>query len=204
MQVHVNVHHKYTTRAMQNNSIQFYFMYGGITMNDEIKTTTETTEEQTTTETALTETIAGRAHVTNVANPFAITGGASKPAYTSMDVTTPQGKKKLYHITNHPDYNISDFINKTISIVDIYVDVNPRLNKDTDSGNFGTYEDKPRTVLIDTDGKSYVAGVSIGIFNAVREILRIFGDPNTWPEPLDVMPVLVRTPKGNMLSLEIV
>lgn len=139
------------------------------------------------------------------ANPFAIAGGnANKPAYTSLDVSTPTGKKKLYHITNHPDYNISDFINKTISIKDIYVDVNPRLNKDEKSENYGTYEDKPRTVLIDTEGKSYVAGVSIGIFNAVREILRIFGDPATWPEPLDVMPVLVKTPKGNMLSLEIV
>lgn len=142
---------------------------------------------------------------TTAANPFALSGGnANKPAYTSIDVTTPTGKKKLYHITNHPDYNISDFINKVITIKDIYVDVNARLNKDEKSENYGTYEDKPRTILIDVDGNSYVAGVSIGIFNAVREILRIFGEPATWQEPLDVMPVLVKTPKGNMLSLEIV
>lgn len=169
--------------------------------NNQNKNQTEETETMTPATTNDTQTPTP----TTGANPYAITGGTgTAPAYTSMDVTTAAGKKKLYHITNHPDYNISDFINKTITIKDIYVDVNPRMNKDKESENYGVYEEKPRTVLIDTEGKSYVAGVSIGIFNAVREILRIFGDPNTWPEPLDVMPVLVRTPKGNMLSLEIV
>lgn len=169
---------------------------------EEVQDMTETTTPATVT----TEDDApGATPTTTAANPFALSvGNANKPAYTSLDVTTPTGKKKLYHITNHPDYNISDFINKIIAIKDIYVDVNPHLNKDEKSENYRTYQYKPRTVLIDTEGKSYVAGVSIGIFNAVREILRIFGEPATWVEPLEVMPVLVKTPKGNMLSLEIV
>ncbi len=74
----------------------------------------------------------------------------------------------------------------------------------TAGGETGEIEDKPRTVLIDTNGESYIAGVSVGVFNSVREILRIFGEPSTWEEPLTVMPVTVRTPKGNMLALEIV
>lgn len=132
------------------------------------------------------------------------TGQTAVPAFTSLDVTTAAGKKKLYNITNRPDHNISDYINKDIRIKDIYVDVNPRMNKDKDSENYGVMEDKPRTVLIDENGESYIAGVSIGVFQAVREILRIFGTPDTWSEPLTVRPVTVRTPKGNMLSLEIV
>lgn len=132
------------------------------------------------------------------------TGQTAVPAFTSLDVTTAQGKKKLYNITNHPDHNISDYINKDIRVKDIYVDVNPRLNKNKDSENYGVMEDKPRTVLIDENGESYIAGVSIGVFQAVREILRIFGTPDTWSEPLTVRPVTVRTPNGNMLSLEIV
>lgn len=127
------------------------------------------------------------------------TGTHAAPAYTSLDVTSTAGRKKLYNITNRPDHNISDFINKPISITDIYVDVNARPNRET-----GEIEDKPRTVLIDTNGESYIAGVSVGVFNSVREILRIFGEPSTWDEPLTVMPVTVRTPKGNMLALEIV
>ena len=127
------------------------------------------------------------------------TGTHAAPAYTSLDVTSTAGRKNLYNITNRPDHNISDYINKPISITDIYVDVNARPNRET-----GEIEDKPRTVLIDTNGESYIAGVSVGVFNSVREILRIFGEPSTWDEPLTVMPVTVRTPKGNMLALEIV
>lgn len=132
------------------------------------------------------------------------TGQKAVPAFTSLDVSTAQGKRTLYKITNRPDHNLSEFINKQIRVKDIYIDVNPRMNKDKDSENYGVMEDKPRTVLIDDNGKSYIAGVSIGVFQAVREIIRIFGTPDTWTEPLTVVPVTVKTPKGNMLSLEVV
>lgn len=135
---------------------------------------------------------------------YEIGTASTAPVYTTLDVSTTDGKKKLFKIKNHPDHVLSDFINKPIKIKDIYVDVNPRLNKDPNSENCGCYEDKPRTVLIDVNGESYVSGVSIGIFTAVKEIIRTFGDPSTWEEPLEVIPVTVHTPKGNMLSLDIV
>lgn len=131
-------------------------------------------------------------------------GQTATPAFTSIDTTTAAGAKTLYKITNRPDHNISEFINKEIRVKDIYVDVNPHMNKDKDSENFGVMEDKPRTVLIDDKGESYIAGVSIGVFQAVREIIRIFGHPSTWAEPITVVPVIVKTPKGNMISLDIV
>lgn len=127
----------------------------------------------------------------------------TSPVFTSLDVTGSKGKRNLYKITNHPDHTISEYINKPIKVKDIYVDVNERQNKDKESDNYGVYEDKPRTILIDENGQSYVAGVSIGVFNAVKEIIRIFGTPDTWDEPLTVIPVTVKTPKGNMLSLEV-
>lgn len=140
---------------------------------------------------------------TTTADAYQIGTASTAPVYTTLDVSTKEGKKKLYQIKNHPDHTLSDFINKPIRIKDIYVDVNPRMNKDPDSENFGCVEDKPRTVLIDENGESYVSGVSIGIFNAVKEIIRTFGDPAAWDEPLEVVPVNVKTPKGNMLSLDI-
>lgn len=143
------------------------------------------------------------ATLTTTADAYQIGTASTAPVYTTLDVTTKEGKKKLYRIKNHPDHTLSEYINKTIRITDIYVDVNPRTNKDPDSENYGVIEDKPRTVLIDENGESYVSGVSIGIFNAVKEIIRTFGDPSTWEEPLEVMPVFVKTPKGNMLSLDI-
>lgn len=131
-------------------------------------------------------------------------GASEKPVFCSLDVTSPEGKKKLYNITNRPDYNISEFINKEIRMTGVYVDVNPRFNNDADSPNYGTYEDKPRTIIIDENGKSYIAGVSIGIFQSIREIIRIFGNPAEWAEPITVVPVNVKTPRGNMMALEIV
>ena len=132
------------------------------------------------------------------------TASASAPVFSSLKTETFEDKEKIYNITNHPDYAISDYINKTIEVKDIYVDINPRLNRDEDDPNFGTYEDKPRTILIDVNGKSYISGVSIGIFQSVREIIRIFGHPSTWPRPIKVMPVNIKASRGNMLALEIV
>lgn len=134
---------------------------------------------------------------------IATSGEKSAPVYTTLDTESAAGKKNLYHVTNHPDHTLSEFINKPIRVKDIYIDVNQRMNKDANSDNFGVMEDKPRTILIDENGESYVSGVSIGVFNAVREIIKIFGEPHTWLEPLEIMPVFVPTPKGNMLSLEV-
>lgn len=136
------------------------------------------------------------------AEQFAITAGNSAPVFCTLDASTREGQKQLYHVKNRPDHNISDYINKTIRIKDIYIDVNARVAKDGD--NAGIVENKPRTILIDDNGESYIAGVSIGIYQAVKEIIRTFGHPSTWPEPLEVQVVQVRTPKGNMLSLDIV
>lgn len=157
----------------------------------------ETNETETTPATVETT------HTPATVNAYEIGTTSTAPVYTTLDVSTQDGKKKLFRIKNHPDHVLADFVNIPIRIKDIYVDVNPRMNKDPDSENFGVMEEKPRTVLIDENGESYVAGVSIGIFNAVKEIIRTFGDPCTWPEPLEVMPVTVRTPKGNMLSLDV-
>lgn len=136
------------------------------------------------------------------ASQYAITESTAKPVFCTVDTTTAKGKKALYNMKNHPDHNISDFINKTIDVVGVYIDVNARVIKDGE--NAGLVEEKPRTILIDKDGKSYISGVSVGIFQSVKEILRIFGDPATWEEPLTVQVVQISTPRGNMLSLELV
>lgn len=133
---------------------------------------------------------------------YAITSRNVAPVYCTIDDSTHAGKKKLFKIKNRPDHNISDFINKQIKIKDIYIDVNARVQKDGE--NAGVVENKPRTILIDDKGESYIAGVSIGIYQAVKEIIRTFGSPDTWDEPLTVTVVQVKTARGNMLSLDIV
>lgn len=133
---------------------------------------------------------------------YAITSRNVAPVYCTIDDSTLAGKKKLFKIKNRPDHNISDYINKQIKIKDIYIDVNARVQKDGE--NAGVVENKPRTILIDDKGESYISGVSIGIYQAVKEIIRTFGSPDTWDELLTVTVVQVKTARGNMLSLDIV
>ena len=163
--------------------------------NTQAQVPAEQEQEQQTTQ------LAAPLSASNV-DQFAITAGNASPVYCTLDTSTAAGKKQLYKIKNRPTHNISDYINKQIRIKDIYIDVNARMNKDGE--NAGVIENKPRTILIDDKGESYIAGVSIGIYQAVKEIIRTFGDPSTWDEPLTVTVVQVKTAKGNMLSLDIV
>lgn len=162
----------------------------------------EIKQEQTTAEQDMSPAPVPAAPLTGTVDQFAITAGNATPVYCTLDDSTTAGKKQLYKIKNRPTHNISDYINKQIRIKDIYIDVNARMVKDGE--NAGCFENKPRTILIDDKGESYIAGVSIGIYQAVKEIIRTFGDPTTWDEPLTVTVVQVKTARGNMLSLDIV
>ena len=135
------------------------------------------------------------------ADKYAITDNKTKPVYCTIDNSTFRGKQQVYHMTMHPDHTLSEYINRTIRVKDIYIDVNQRTIKD--GANAGLVEDKPRTILVDENGESYIAGVSVGVYQAVREIIRNFGDPRTWDEPLPIKVVQISTPRGNMLSLDI-
>lgn len=162
----------------------------------------ETRQEQTNAEQDMIPAPVPTAPLAGTVDQFAITAGNATPVYCTLDDTTTAGKKQLYKIKNRPTHNISEYINKQIRIKDIYIDVNARMVKEGE--NAGVFENKPRTILIDDKGESYIAGVSIGIYQAVKEIIRTFGDPTTWDEPLTVTVVQVKTARGNMLSLDIV
>lgn len=162
----------------------------------------EIKQEQTAAEQDMSPAPVPAAPLAGTVDQFAITSGNATPVYCTLDDSTTAGKKQLYKIKNRPTHNISDYINKQIRIKDIYIDVNARMVKEGE--NAGVFENKPRTILIDDKGESYIAGVSIGIYQAVKEIIRTFGDPTTWDEPLTVTVVQVKTARGNMLSLDIV
>ena len=51
----------------------------------------------------------------------------------------------------------------------------------------GAIVNVPRVVLIDKTGKGYQA-VSVGVYNAVKRIVSMFGNPATWDTPVTVVP----------------
>lgn len=172
-------------------------------MNNEKNTTAQEMQEmQEMQETPVEHAVQAPPILTPDVNQYAITANNASPVYCTMDASSWEGKKRLLKIKSRPDHNIGDFINKTIRIKDIYIDVNSRVSKDPDK--LGVVEDKPRTIIVDDKGESYVAGVSIGVYNAIKEIIRTFGEPSTWEQPIDVMVVQITTPRGKMLSLDVI
>ena len=105
-------------------------------------------------------------------------------------------KAKLYNASNNPDHKVGDFINKNIKVKDVLVEAIDIVDEET-----GEVERAPRVVLIDDKGKAYQA-VSMGIFNAVKKAIQIFGEP-TWEEPIEFTVKQVSVKNGSMLTLDV-
>lgn len=121
----------------------------------------------------------------------------STSSYCSIKGGDRKTKAKLYNASNNPEHKVADFINKNIKVKDVLVEVIEVTNEET-----GELEPAPRVVLIDDKGKAYQA-VSVGIYNAVRKAINIFGEP-TWDEPLEVTVKQISVKGGSMLTFDVV
>ena len=117
--------------------------------------------------------------------------------FCSFTADKPEDKKKLYKVMTNPDHKLADFINKTISVTDIFSE-----NCQLTDGKTGEVKTMPRIVLIDKDGVSYQC-VSYGIYNSIKKLIQIYGLP-TWEEPIDLLVKQIKAGDKNILSLEIV
>lgn len=118
-------------------------------------------------------------------------------SYSSIAPTTKGEKKRLFNAMNNPDANVSDFINKSISLVDVFVEPIEVTNGET-----GEIEYAPRIVLIDKAGKSYQC-VSKGMLGALKSAFFIYGEPTEWDEPLEITIKQVSVGKGSMLTFDV-
>lgn len=119
----------------------------------------------------------------------------SSDSYTSIDISSPENKAKLFKAMNNPDERISDMINKEIKVTDIYVEVIECANDN------GEVTKCPRVVLIDDKGKSYYA-VSTGIYNSVKKLIKIFGLP-TWNPAITITPKQITKKDRKILTLDV-
>lgn len=100
-------------------------------------------------------------------------------------------KARIFNAVNSPDKKIADCIGETILLADIVA--HPIILTDEETGEA---VEAMRMVLVDDKGTSYEA-VSGGLANAVQRILQIFGQPDTWAEPIPVKPIQKGTRNGN-------
>ena len=140
-------------------------------------------------------------------------GKDNDTTYISKKVETKVDKISIYNALNNPDENVADNINMKIELVDVLLEQIEMVNDEDDgievvSETGEIVEEEPettvavRTVLIDKDGKSYQA-VSKGVYNSIKQIINIFGEPSTWDDPLTVEVKQVKVKRGSMLTLNI-
>ena len=121
----------------------------------------------------------------------------SRSSYCSIKGGDRKTKAKMFNASNNPDHKVGDFINKTIKVKDMLVEVIQIADEET-----GEIVSQPRVVLIDDKGKAYQA-VSTGIFNAAKKMIQIFGEP-TYDEPIEIVIKQVTVKNGSMLTFDIV
>jgi len=117
-------------------------------------------------------------------------------SYTDMDLSNMAVAKDFYNAVSQPDTSLKECVNIPIAMTHVSVEVcemHSEQNGDVIA---------PRVVIMDEDGKSYQA-VSIGVYQSLKRIFALFGTPDTWTEPLTVVPMLTSTKKGQVLSLRL-
>lgn len=123
-----------------------------------------------------------------------LTGAVS--SYTSLKADTSKDKKILFNVMNTPQFRLSDCINTTIKVTDVYCEMVDVVNEET-----GEMSNMPRVVLVDKDGNGYQA-VSKGVFNALKKIFMVFGEPH-WEGGIDLKIKQIKKGTYNILTLEV-
>ena len=122
--------------------------------------------------------------------------GDQKASFTSLRNETNAEKQILYKAMSNPDKRLGDCINTVIQAKDLFMEQVEMTNQET-----GEITTCPRIVIVDKDGVSYQS-VSFGVFNALKRVIQVFGNP-TWEEPIPLKVIQVTRGEKKMLSLDI-
>ena len=108
--------------------------------------------------------------------------------YTTLDISTMEGKKALYSATN-ASVLLRDFMETPIAIVNITFA--PSEISDEDGNPLTTLG----VFLTDVNGTTY-SSTSTGVLKSAMRILANFGEPTEWGEPLTAVCKETNTSKG--------
>ena len=112
--------------------------------------------------------------------------------YSSVKATTVEERKNIYNALEKCDVLLNDIVGTEINIKDFYIEERQKTEEIEETGEVKNVT-KYRTILFDTEGKTYATG-SYGVYNALRRISLVYGEP-TWPEGVKVR--VDKKPIGN-------
>jgi hypothetical protein len=119
-------------------------------------------------------------------------------SYSSMSANTTEEKKTLFNVQNNASKRLKDCINETIALKHVFCEVVNCTNPQT-----GETITCPRIVLIDDKSNGY-ACVSIGIFNSLKKLFDVYGEPNQWDRPITIKIKQISKAEKNILTFDVV
>ena len=123
--------------------------------------------------------------------------------YTTVDLSTEDARVDLFNATESADILLNDIVGQTLTINNIYIEKNPVKEIDDETGEVTFNGVKYRTILFDTDGRTYATG-SYGVYNSVRKMIDLLGI-NIINKGIKVEVIKVPTKDGKQkLSLKLV
>lgn len=99
-----------------------------------------------------------------------------KSGWCSLTPKNEEDAATFFNAIGSPE-KIADHINEEIDVAHVFAEVIQVVSEAN-----GETVNVPRVVLIDQSGKGYQA-VSVGIYNATKRLLQLFGAPANWEKP---------------------
>nr|WP_250649652.1 hypothetical protein [Bacillus thuringiensis] len=115
--------------------------------------------------------------------------GSKEVFFSSIQATDRKSAVKMYNAINSSENALADHRGEVLEITDMVAHA-ITLEDEVTKENV----DALRVVLVAKDGKAYHA-ISQGVVSSIQKIISIVG-PAPWDEPLEIVPVEVKTRKG--------
>lgn len=119
---------------------------------------------------------------TDDSGKYVLNFASAQQSYSSLVPRTMEEKVSFFNAVNNPKKRLKEMVNTEIELVHIYAETIEFIDRETGEASPGV-----RIVLIDKNGASYQAA-SKGVFSSISKLLQIFGEPNTWKNPVKIRP----------------
>lgn len=124
---------------------------------------------------------------------------SERVSYLSKRIESAEDRVAVFNGIENADVLLNDVVGATFILKDYYIEKIPFVDETT-----GEAMVKYRTILFDSEGKTYATG-AYGIYNILSRIVSMFGDAREWGDGLKVKVVKKPVKDGKTsLSLQLV
>lgn len=126
------------------------------------------------------------------------------PTYQSLVPKNREEQMTFYNALENPEEKLSAYINKRLKFTNVYMEQITICEKDDDGHPIpNTEKTTIKTVLITPDGKG-ILSTSMSVARSLYTMFQIFGTPDTWDAPMEVIVQQIDIGKNRTFKLKVV